>query len=65
LTINVFAEGKYVESTTSLTFPDLPLLALIPQWVKQAFNEGSRKMHQELRNTPPNLLSFLELYFIK
>ena len=49
-TIYVFTDNKYIESVTSPTFPDLPILQLIPNLVKQAFNEGSRKMLKELRN---------------
>ncbi|KYC38209.1 hypothetical protein WA1_38360 [Scytonema hofmannii PCC 7110] len=48
-TINVLTNGKYVESNTSPTFPDLPILELIPKLVKQAFQEGSSKVLRELR----------------
>jgi Uma2 family endonuclease len=48
-TINVLTDGKYVESSTSPTFPDLPILELIPQLVDRAFTEGSSKMLRELR----------------
>jgi Uma2 family endonuclease len=48
-TINVLTDGKYVESSTSPTFPDLPILELIPQSVDRAFTEGSSKMLRELR----------------
>ncbi|MUG93909.1 Uma2 family endonuclease [Scytonema sp. UIC 10036] len=48
-TINVLTDGKYVESTTSPTFPDLAILELIPKLVKQAFQEGSSKVLRELR----------------
>ncbi|MBW4635583.1 MAG: Uma2 family endonuclease [Iphinoe sp. HA4291-MV1] len=48
-TINVLTDGKYVESSTSPTFPDLPILELVPKLVKQAFAEGSSKMLRELR----------------
>ncbi|MBW4635564.1 MAG: Uma2 family endonuclease [Iphinoe sp. HA4291-MV1] len=47
--INILTEGKYVESFTSPTFPNLPIIELIPQLVKQAFTEGSSKMLRELR----------------
>ncbi len=48
-TINVFTKGKYVELSTSPTFPNLPIIELIPKLVKQAFTEGSSKMLRELR----------------
>jgi len=50
-TLYVFRDGQYVESSSSPTFPNLPILELIPNLVKQAFNEGSRKMLNTLRNT--------------
>lgn len=48
-TINVLTDGKYVESNTSPTFPNLPILELIPELVKQAFTEGSSTMLKKLR----------------
>ncbi len=48
-TINVLTDGKYVESSTSPTFPHLPILELIPQLVDRAFTDGSSKMLRELR----------------
>lgn len=48
-TINVLTDGKYVESSTSPTFPNLPILELIPQLVDRAFTDGSSKMLRELR----------------
>ncbi|GAA6617708.1 hypothetical protein [Scytonema sp. NUACC26] len=48
-TINVLTNGKYVESTTSPTFPGLPILELIPKLVKQAFQDGSSKVLREFR----------------
>jgi Uma2 family endonuclease len=47
--IYVLVDGKYVESSTSPTFPNLPILALIPQLVDRAFQEGSSTMLRELR----------------
>jgi len=49
LTTNVFQDGKYVESATSLTFPDLPIAELIPKLVQQAFADGSSQMLRHLR----------------
>ncbi len=48
-TINVLTDGKYVESSTSPTFPHLPILELIPQLVDRAFTDGSSKMLRDLR----------------
>ncbi|NEP77444.1 MAG: Uma2 family endonuclease [Okeania sp. SIO3B3] len=48
-TINVFTDGLYVESSISPTFPDVPILDLIPSLVKQAFAIGSSKMLREFR----------------
>ncbi|NJL67288.1 MAG: Uma2 family endonuclease [Microcoleus sp. SM1_3_4] len=48
-TINVLTDGKYVESSTSPNFPNLPILELIPQSVDRAFTEGSSKMLRALR----------------
>jgi Uma2 family endonuclease len=48
-TIHVLTEGKYVESSISPTFPNLPILELIPQLVDRAFTDGSSTMLRELR----------------
>ena len=47
--IHVLVDGQYVESSTSPTFPDLPILELIPQLVDRAFTDGSSTMLRELR----------------
>ncbi|NJS13216.1 MAG: Uma2 family endonuclease [Microcoleus sp. CSU_2_2] len=47
--IHILVDGKYVESSTSQTFPDLPILDLIPQLVDRAFTDGSSTMLRELR----------------
>jgi len=49
-TIYVFRDGKYIESSISPTFPNLPILELIPSLVKQVYSEGSRKMLNTLRS---------------
>lgn len=49
LKINLLQEGEYVESLTSPTFPDLPILELIPKLVKQALQEGSSQVLRNLR----------------
>ncbi|WP_293070086.1 hypothetical protein [Okeania sp. SIO2B3] len=38
-----------MESSISPTFPDIPILDLIPSLVKQAFTMGSSKMLREFR----------------
>ncbi|MGD1807260.1 Uma2 family endonuclease [Dapis sp. BLCC M126] len=48
-TIKVFTDGLYVESSISPTFPNLPILELIPSLVEQAFTIGSSKMLREFR----------------
>lgn len=48
-TIHVLTAGKYIESPNSPTFPDLPILELIPQLVDRVFQEGSSTMLRELR----------------
>ncbi|NJN90582.1 MAG: Uma2 family endonuclease [Leptolyngbyaceae cyanobacterium SL_5_14] len=49
LKIYVLQADGYVESSTSLTFPDIPVVGLIPRLVQQAFQEGTSKMLRELR----------------
>jgi Uma2 family endonuclease len=49
LTINLLQNGDYKESTTSLTFPNLPIAEMIPCLVKQAFAEGTSIMLRSLR----------------
>ena len=36
-------DGKYIESETSLNFPDFPLLEVIPQYLNQCRTEGRNK----------------------
>ncbi len=40
LEINVLQNGRYVTSTTSVHFPQLPLVEAIPQYVKQSQSVG-------------------------
>ncbi|MDF2386839.1 Uma2 family endonuclease [Nostoc ellipsosporum NOK] len=40
LTINVLQEGKYVESQTSPTFPDIAVMKIIPQFMQRAKEVG-------------------------
>lgn len=41
LTINLFQGGKYIESQTSLIFPDLPIVELIPETITKAKQIGT------------------------
>lgn len=50
LRIYVFAEGEYREVAVSPTFPELPLVTLIPQLVQEAIATGTSRMLRELRN---------------
>jgi Uma2 family endonuclease len=43
----------YTEISISPTFPDLPIIELIPELVQKAINEGTSKMLRELRTSPP------------
>jgi len=49
LKINLLVDNHYVEASTSLTFPDLPITMLIPQLVQQAIERGTSQMLRELR----------------
>ncbi|MFM6333157.1 MAG: Uma2 family endonuclease, partial [Dolichospermum sp.] len=40
LQINVLQDGVYVESKSSLNFPDLPLIAVIPQYLEKSRTIG-------------------------
>ena len=42
LQINILQDGKYIESEISPTFPNLPLLEAIPQFVEQSRTVGTR-----------------------
>lgn len=47
-TLNLKDE-KYIESTVSPTFPNLPITELIPQLVQKAIDKGTSQMLRELR----------------
>lgn len=49
LTINVLSGDRYVQSSSSLVFPDLSITQLIPQLVLKAIDEGTSKMLRELK----------------
>jgi len=40
LTIYILSEGKYFKSSVSPTFPNLPILTIIPQYLEQARSSG-------------------------
>jgi Uma2 family endonuclease len=50
LTINVLAGDSYNESNLSGIFPDLPIVALIPELVQSAIDRGTSQMLRGLRN---------------
>ena len=49
LKIYLLDGDRYVESSTSPTFPDLSLIDLIPRLVQQAIAQGTSRMLRELR----------------
>lgn len=49
LQINVLQEGKYVESTSSLNFPNFPLIQVIPEYLLQCRNDGRNKTMRAFR----------------
>ncbi|MBW4592801.1 MAG: Uma2 family endonuclease [Brasilonema angustatum HA4187-MV1] len=50
LQINVLQNGKYVESNFSSTFPDIPIIELVNQYVQQSQVVGSSQAIQAFRN---------------
>ena len=49
LKIYLLAGDRYVEVSSSPTFPDLLITTLIPQLVKQAIKAGTSRMLRDLR----------------
>jgi Uma2 family endonuclease len=49
LSIHLLREGQYIVSDVSRVFPALPILQLIPQWVKRGLTEGAGKVLREFR----------------
>ncbi|KAM3097178.1 Uma2 family endonuclease [Phormidesmis sp. 146-12] len=49
LKINLLDGDSYIESSNSLTFPDLPITMLIPQLVQRAIDQGTSQMLRDLR----------------
>lgn len=50
LQINVLKEGKYVETEESLTFPGLPLVETIPQYLNQSKMSGRNAALRRFRH---------------
>jgi Uma2 family endonuclease len=50
LTINLLFENNYIESNSSLAFPNLPIITLIPQLVQRAIEKGTSQILRELRS---------------
>jgi Uma2 family endonuclease len=50
LKIYILAGETYQQVEISPTFPGLPLLSWIPQWVQRAIEQGTRQMLREVRN---------------
>ncbi|MBO3463536.1 Uma2 family endonuclease [Aetokthonos hydrillicola Thurmond2011] len=50
LQINVLQGGKYVESDFSPTFPDIPIIELVNQYVQQSQVSGRTQAIQDLKN---------------
>jgi hypothetical protein len=50
LKINVLRDGKYIESNFSPTFPDIPIIRLVNQYVQQSQVSGSSQTIQAFRN---------------
>jgi Uma2 family endonuclease len=50
LRIYLLQDGRYVQSSASLTFPDLAIAELIPDLVQQGIREGTSKMLRGLRS---------------
>ena len=53
LKIYLLTLAGYTETSISPTFPNLPIIELIPELVQKAINEGTSKMLRELRTSPP------------
>jgi Uma2 family endonuclease len=49
LKISILESDRYIESSNSPTFPDLPITNLIPQLVQNAIEQGTSQMLRNLR----------------
>ena len=50
LSIYILKKGQYHLSESSSTFPSIPIAQVVPQWIAQAKEVGTRKMLKQLRN---------------
>lgn len=50
LVVHILAGSQYIETTTSPTFPDLPITELIPQLVQKAIADGTSRMLRALKS---------------
>ena len=57
LEIKVLQNGRYVTATTSRYFPQLPLLEVIPNWIKQSQAMGRNTTMKAFREWARNQLS--------
>ncbi len=49
LAIHVLQGDRYIQTNTSLVFPDLPIAELIPNLVQQAIKQGTSRMLRHLK----------------
>jgi Uma2 family endonuclease len=56
LTIHMLQGDRYIETDTSLVFPDLPITELIPSLVQQAIKLGTSRMLRSLKAQLPSML---------
>ena len=50
LAIHILHSDRYIETSTSLVFPDLPITELIPTLVQQAIKHGTSRMLRYLKS---------------
>ncbi len=50
LQINILENGNYIESQSSLNFPNLPLIEVIPQYLEQSKTAGRNATIKSFRN---------------
>lgn len=57
LQINVLQDGKYIESTSSPTFPNFPLQQVIPEYLQQSKTIGRNKTMRTFRAWVKEIIS--------
>lgn len=57
LQINVLQDGKYIESTSSPTFPNFPLQQVIPEYLQQSKTIGRNKTMRDFRAWVKEIIS--------